>query len=154
MNRRRPASSRTIIASGYRDSLTGILVAATDRSRLEEAQRVEVRRVTPKARFELRAQLVGVVDLQVVVVNDDAAVRGDGDRVVDRRQSLREQRIVTIRAKPALPVEAVGDVELRPRVAASAPEGGAGLDELVAAKECEAVGESGYCIASVASFFL
>ena len=72
-------------------------------------------------------------------------VRGQRDGELVRRQPLPEQRVVVVEAAPALPVVAVGDVELRGRVPArgvGAPQGGAGLLEAVGAEELQALVEA------------
>ena len=77
------------------------------------------------------------------VVDDQPVVGRQRDRAIDGLEALLEQRVVVVDASPALPVVAVGDVELRARVAAGgvgAREGGARFDERVAPEEGEPIG--------------
>ena len=100
--------------------------------------------VARQAVYQFSLEFVGGSHLQIGVVDDQPAVGRQSNRALDESQAFLEQRIVTMRAMPALAITGVGDVELRARVARGrigARKGGPRLDELVPAKEGEAVGK-------------
>src|SRR4029079_8547553 len=103
----------------------------------------EVRRLPGDAALEFRLQLVGAVHSKIRIVNDQTVIRGECNGPVDGFKSFAKQRVVVVDASPPLTVVAVGDVELRARVAVSrigALERHACLIERVASEESEAIG--------------
>ena len=97
-----------------------------------------------KPAVELRPQFVGAVHGQLGIVHDEASVGRERDRLVDCFQALAEQLIVAVQPVPSFAVVAVGNVELRPRIAlgrVGAGESGSSGRELILSKERQAVGE-------------
>ena len=111
---------------------------------LQEASWIEVGRVGDESGLELGLQLVGLMDRELRVFDDEPPTRRKCDGGGNGAEPRLIQLVVVMRSMPPLAVVTVGDIKLRPRVARGwigARERGARFDELFVAEKPETIVE-------------